>query len=276
MGQIQSLDFCCTSRKNNEATVKDIACAKAAAAEARDNAKAECLMPVTDENTFSPIKEALPFESVHELLVGPRKATTTPLTGSPDSVGGDTFKGLPPGNYDDMSEEDKVEAFRACVPSRSLEELRTILCDHSGDICKAYAAIYPAGTPRSSLSPSRPNSSAAPAAAPATAPDSAPFNSNSLRESPVAFNVFEASNSSAVAAPTPAAKEEKKPKEETKLKEEKKPKEDKKPKEEKKPKETKPKEETNKKPTEEKLEEEKSMEDEKKKEEPIFLETAEI
>ena len=122
MGQIQSLDFCCTSRKNNEATVKDIACAKAAAAEARDNAKAECLMPVTDENTFSPIKEALPFESVHELLVGPRKATTTPLTGSPDSVGGDTFKGLPPGNYDDMSEEDKVEAFRACVPSRSLEE----------------------------------------------------------------------------------------------------------------------------------------------------------
>ena len=83
MGQSQSLDFCCTNRKNNEATVKDIACAKAAAAEARDNAKADCLVPVTDGNTFSPIKEASPFESVHELLVGPRKATTTPLTGSP-------------------------------------------------------------------------------------------------------------------------------------------------------------------------------------------------
>jgi hypothetical protein len=269
MGQSQSLDFCCTTRKNNEATVKDIACAKAAAAEARDNAKADCLVPVTDGNTFSPIKEASPFESVHELLVGPRKATTTPLTGSPDSVGGDTFKGLPPGNYDDMSEEDKVEAFRACVPSRSLEELRTILGDHGGDICKAYAAIYPAGTPRSSLSPSRPNSSAAPAAAPATAPESAPF--NSLRESPVAFNVFDASSSSAVAAPTPADKVEKKPKVEKKAKEEKKPKEEKKAKEEKKPKE-----EKKRKPNEEMPEEEKPKEDEKKKEEPIFLETTDI
>ena len=77
MGQNQSLDFCCTTRKNNEATVKGIACAKAAAAEARDNAKAECRMQPTDGDTFTPIKPiSSPGVIADEITVEPASPIT--------------------------------------------------------------------------------------------------------------------------------------------------------------------------------------------------------
>ena len=77
MGQNQSLDFCCTTRKNNEATVKGIACAKAAAAEARDNAKAECRMQPTDGDTFIPIKPiSSPGVIADEITVEPASPIT--------------------------------------------------------------------------------------------------------------------------------------------------------------------------------------------------------
>ena len=77
MGQSQSLDFCCTTRKNNEATVKGIACAKAAAAEARDNAKAECRMQPTDGDNFTPIKPiSSPGVIADEITVEPASPIT--------------------------------------------------------------------------------------------------------------------------------------------------------------------------------------------------------
>jgi len=77
MGQNQSLDFCCTTRKNNEATVKGIACAKAAAAEARDNAKAECRMQPTDGDNFTPIKPiSSPGVIADEITVEPASPIT--------------------------------------------------------------------------------------------------------------------------------------------------------------------------------------------------------
>jgi hypothetical protein len=77
MGQSQSLDFCCTTRKNYEAKVKDIACAKAAAAKARDNAKAECRMQPTDGDTFTPIKPiSSPGVIADEITVEPASPIT--------------------------------------------------------------------------------------------------------------------------------------------------------------------------------------------------------
>lgn len=77
MGQNQSLDFCCTTRKTNESTVKDIACAKAAAAKARDNAKAECRMQPTDGDTFTPIKPiSSPGMIADEITVEPASPIT--------------------------------------------------------------------------------------------------------------------------------------------------------------------------------------------------------
>ena len=77
MGQNQSLDFCCTTRKNYEFTVKDIACAKAAAAKARDNAKAECRMQPTDGDNFTPIKPiSSPGVIADEITVEPASPIT--------------------------------------------------------------------------------------------------------------------------------------------------------------------------------------------------------
>ncbi len=49
-------------------------------------------------------------------------------------------QGLPPGcDYSSMSMEDKVDALRMQLPSRSSTDLRSILGKHGGDIHKAFA-----------------------------------------------------------------------------------------------------------------------------------------
>jgi len=109
--------------------------AKGAAGSAQQNAVLEV---ASAEAKAAIAKAAAAMKAAAELVVSTAAAAETAAAASKESGQG-TKLVLPEADYSTMGLEDKVDVLRIHLPTRTSQDLRKVLADHSGDVHQALA-----------------------------------------------------------------------------------------------------------------------------------------